>query len=507
MKILTPIVATLALFLNGASAKQPNVLFIIVDDLKPELSAFGGDVFTPAIDSLAASGTTFLNAHCQQAVCGPSRASLMTGLRPDTTQVWDTQANLRAVVPDLVTLPQYFKEHGYTSIGMGKVFTGSNVDKGMDTASWSYPYTKNWQIAKHYNEDHGHPANGYQGDDIRKVEKEAKAEGITHWRELNKYMADKGAKPAVESSDVPDNAYFDGAMTQYALGLLDELSQEEQPFFLTVGFSKPHLPFVAPKKYWDMIDADKIELASYQEKPVNGPDFSWDHWPELRAYSGIPEEGPLTADMQRELIHGYYACAAYIDAQIAKLLGKIEALGLENDTIIVLLSDHGWHLGDHGQWSKHTNYEQATHVPLIIVSPGISGGKETTQPVGLIDVYPTVCQLAGLSIPSQLDGLSLVPFMQVPDSTTRKYVMSQYPRWNKVGYAMRTLRFRFIAWYETDNVDRSANGTQDPLQIELYDYAEDPLETRNLAEDPEYQETVKALQAEMNQYLKQDNNS
>ncbi len=502
MRRLITVIATLSLLASGACAKSPNVIFLIVDDLKPEISAYDGQVHTPAIDTLAASGTTFLNAHCQQAVCGPSRASVLTGLSPDHTQVWDQKTKIRDKLPNVVTLPEYFKENGYTSIGVGKVYSSGSVDKGRDTASWSRPYLRNWELE--YDAEYGMPKSQYQGEDIRELENEAAAQGITHWRDLAKYMAEHDAKPPFEAAEVPDDAYADGAIANFALSSLDQLAKEEQPFFLAIGFGKPHLPFVAPKKYWDMIDAEQIAVAPFQEHALGSPSYAWDHWPELRAYSSIPSEGPLPLELQRKLIHGYYACVAYIDAQIAKILDKIKELRLENDTIIVLWGDHGWHLGDHGQWSKHTNYEQATRVPLIIVAPGIPGGRETAQPVALLDIYPSLCQLAGLPIPGDLDGFSLMPLLKDPDNTTRKFVMSQYPKGNKMGYSMRSVRYRYTGWYDT-GASRIADGTQTPTDIELYDYAVDPLEKRNLVNDPAYQEILKKLQAEMANYLKHQN--
>ncbi len=492
----------MACAVSAVGAKPPNVLFIAVDDLKPDFTAYGGEVPTPAIDRLAEHGTLFTNAHCQQAVCGPSRASLLTGLSPDHTQVWDLKTRIRDKRPDVVTLPQYFKENGYTAIGVGKIFDQRSVDKGEDSVSWSIPYVQPKELD--YHPQYGKPAAYYQSPRIRKLVDEAEAAGHTSWRAVNLYLVERNAWPSVESEDVPDDAYVDGATTSYALNRLDDFAKSGEPFFLAVGFKKPHLPFVAPRKYWDMIDRDKIELAPFQQHAEGSPEYAYTNWGELRSYSGIPKNGPLEAEQQRELIHGYYACALYIDAQIGKLLDKVKALGLDGDTIVVLWGDHGWHLGDHGQWCKHTNYEQATRVPLIIAAPDFPGGNRTTEPVGLIDIYPTLCQLTGLPTPTGLDGVSLVPLMKDAAADVRDYVMSQYPRGDKMGYALRNDRYRLVSWFDTGDM-RPADGSEAILQVELYDYEQDPLETRNLADDPSYRDVSRQLSAQMMAYLKDQN--
>lgn len=485
------------------SAKSPNVLFIAVDDLKPDFSAYGGPVPTPALDRLAQSGTLFTNAHCQQAVCGPSRASLLTGLSPDHTQVWDLKTLIRDKTPDVVTLPQYFKDNGYMTVGVGKIFDFRSVDKGEDVRSWSVPYVHNGELT--FDSHFGKPTAYYQNPRARKLAEEAGAEVRGKWGALSKYLAEHDAWLPVEAADVPDDAYADGAIVNYALDRLDEFAQKEQPFFLAVGFQRPHLPFVAPQKYWDQIDPEKIQLASFQQHAEGSPDYAYTNWGELRSYSGIPKEGPLSPEQQRELIHGYYACTLYIDAQVAKLLDKVKALGLDDDTIIVFWGDHGWHLGDHGQWTKHTNYEQATRVPFIIAAPGFPGENVTAAPVGLIDIFPTLCQLSGLPTPAGLDGVSLVPLMEDAHADVRDYVMSQFPRGNNMmGYALRNERYRLVGWFSTEQ-QGAADGSEGPLDIELYDYTVDPLETRNLAQDEAYSAITKQLAAQMMAYLRQQN--
>lgn len=496
-KYLLPIALLLAAALSAAD--RPNVLFIAIDDLKPMIGAYGEDIPTPAFDRISKQGTTFLNAHCQQAVCGPSRASLMTGKRPDFTQIWDLQTLIRDINPDIVTLPQYFKAHGYYSVGVGKIFDPRSVDKGGDEVSWSQPYTQTWHLD--YNEATGKPSAHYQNDRIKALAAEAEAKGKKGWFGMNKYLLDHDAWSAVECEDVADDAYDDGAIGKYAVEELEKLAKRDEPFFFGVGFKKPHLPFVAPKKYWDLFDRDAIKLAPFQRHALNSPEVAYHNWPELRSYSGIPAKGDLDEATQRELIHGYYACIAYIDAQIGKILDQLDALDLADNTIIVLWGDHGFHLGDHGLWCKHTNFEQATRVPLMIVAPKSKRNQISTMPVELTDLFPTLCELSGLEIPDNLDGVSLVPVVKKGKDDLREFAVSQYPRPGHMGYALRTGRFRYVAWYKTAK-DEAADGQTAPVETELYDYKHDPLETRNLAQEPVYAEVSAELGGKLTQYLK-----
>ncbi|MDB2682615.1 sulfatase [Opitutales bacterium] len=346
------------------AADRPNVLFIAIDDLKPLIGAYGEAVPTPSIDRIAAQGTTFLNAHCQLAVCGPSRASLMTGKRPDYTQVWDLKTKIRDINPDIVTIPQHFKTHGYHTVGVGKIFDPRSVDKGADATSWSQPYTQTWHLK--YNEATGKPSGHYQSSKSIALAAEAESIGKKGWNDINKYLFTNDGWPVVESENVPDDAYDDGAIGTYAVKELKKLAQRDEPFFLAVGFKKPHLPFVAPKKYWNLFDRDTLDLAAFQSKALGSPAIAYHNSEELRSYNGVPAKGALDEATQRKLIHGYYACIAYIDAQIAKILDQLKVLDLDDNTLIILWGDHGFHLGDHGLWCKHTNFENATRVPLII---------------------------------------------------------------------------------------------------------------------------------------------
>ncbi len=480
------------------AADRPNVLFIAIDDLKPLIGTYGEAVPTPAIDRIAAQGTTFLNAHSQQAVCGPSRASLMTGKRPDFTQVWDLKTKIREINPDIVTIPQHFKTHGYHTAGVGKIYDPRSVDKGADAASWSQPYKQTWHLK--YNEATGKPTGHYQSSKSKALAAEAEAKGKKGWNSVNKYLFANDGWPAVESEDVPDDAYDDGAIGAYAVKELNELAQRDEPFFLAVGFKKPHLPFVAPKKYWNLFDRDSLDLAAFQRKALNSPDIAYHNSEELRAYNGVPATGALDEATQRKLIHGYYACIAYIDAQIAKILDQLKALDLDDNTIIILWGDHGFHLGDHGLWCKHTNFENATRVPLIISAPQSKRNTTSTMPVELTDLFPTLCELAEIETPNNLDGVSLVATLNKGNDDIREFALSQYPRYQHMGYALRTERFRYVAWYANQK-DQGADGHTAPVSTELYDYKLDPLEKRNLANEAAYAEISQDLGTQLTQFL------
>ena len=488
--------------LTAQAGTRPNVLLITVDDLKPILGCYGNEVVkTPNIDRLAARGTIMLNNYCQQAICAPSRMSMFTGLRPDTTKVWDLATDLRTVCPSAVTMQQYFKQNGYETSGSGKVMHGS---RGNDPLSWTIPFREDKNLK--YADGYPVPANDfYQGEKEQAVYKELQKAKITDWGTRFKWMADKGAMPSTECLDVPDDAYADGAQANYNIGLLEKFSKENKPFFMTIGFHKPHLPFVAPKKYWDMYDREKIELAPFQKEAANSPSFAYTQWGELKSYSDIPSEWntPLEKDDQKKIIHGYYACASYTDAQIGKVLDKLDELGLSDKTIIVLWGDHGWHLGDHNLWCKHTNFEQATRAPLIVAAPGYKTGQKTSGMTEFVDIYPTLCELAGLQIPGALEGASLVPLLKDPSASVKDYSISQYPRQDKrMGYTLRTERYRLTMWMK--NGWRTTQKFDEALvdATELYDYEKDPLETVSQQNNPEYKEILEDLRGKMLGYFK-----
>ena len=453
-------------FFSATNAQQkptakPNVLFIAVDDLRPEFGAYGSKyIHSPNLDRLAKQGVTFDSAYCQQAVCSPSRSSFLTGTRPDTTKVWDLVTHFRTATPDVVTLPQHFKNNGYFVQGMGKLYHGGYDDPQSWSVPWSNPKVKTYSL----------PENEAR-QKASQAEKKKRADGD-----------EEGQRgPAFEGADVPDNTFHDGALAEMAVKTLGELAKKNQPFWLGVGFTKPHLPFVAPKKYWDLYDPAKIALAPNPFRPKDAPEYAILPGNELRNYQGILA-GPIPDDQARQLKHGYYAAISYMDAQLGKVLDELDRLKLRDNTIIVLWGDHGWKLGEHGAWCKHSNVENDTHAPLIISAPGMkTAGQHSKSLVEFVDVYPTLAELAGLSLPSHLEGTSLVSVLRDPTKTVKTAAFSQYPRPNKghrlMGYTMRTERYRFTRWVERDDHTKVA-------AVELYDEQTDPQENTNIANDP-----------------------
>jgi arylsulfatase A-like enzyme len=495
MKPIFPIIA--AAFIPVAlAAEKPNVLFIAVDDFKPMLGCYGDPVIkTPRIDSLASQGTVFLNAHCQQAVCGPSRASLLTGLRPDTTRVYDLKTRIRSIIPDVVTLPQHFKQNGYETVGMGKIFDPRSVNGRVndDPKSWSRPYV--------LTPENQNSQMGFLNPDFVKRAKEVKRANRGEWDNMKKAL---GGTPAVEiDQDVPDEAYEDGELAEQGVKHIGELAKAGKPFFLAVGFHKPHLPFVAPKRYADLYSGDDIRLAKFQKMPEGAPAVHFqDSW-ELKngSYAKYANsDGVLPEADQRELVHGYMACVSYIDAQVGKLLDALDANAVAENTIVVLWGDHGWHLGDHGMWCKHTNYEQATRVPLIIAKRAKGGkGAKSLSPVEFLDIYPTICDLAGLPKPDVLQGKSLIPVLDDPTAKVKDFAVSQFPRGGgsneMMGYTLRDGRHRYIRWAPKDK----------PAEVkfeELYDYQSDPLETKSLVNEASAADALKLMRERAASFLK-----
>jgi iduronate 2-sulfatase len=525
--IVLPIVTSFPIFAQQKS--KPNILFIAVDDLKPILGCYGNTLIkTPNIDRLAKMATVFNSNYCQQAVCGPTRASIMTGKRPDNTGVWDLKTKMRDVNPDILSLPQHLITQGYSTQGIGKVYDTRCVDKQMDAPSWSVPYYNYFKTEeRYYPKELGAPLNGqYQSPESKelaaKFRIEAQDKGMNE-KEIDDYVS-KSVKPAVECVDVPDNAYNDGANALRAIEILEKLKSEVQPFFFAVGFSKPHLPFVAPKKYWDLYKREDMPVAAFQEQPKNSVDVAFHNSGELRAYTDIPpllsftdqkEYGlTLPLEKQKELIHGYYAAISYMDAQVGKVLDKLDALGLTENTIIVLWGDHGWHLGDHNLWCKHTNFEQATRTPLIISAPGIAS-TTSNSPSEFVDVFPTICDLAGVKIPDVVDGKSLKPLMDKSAQSVKEFSISQYPRSSTkseterqgyvsskvMGYSLRDKRYRYTMWMTNDFRSTQAFNADLIVGTELYDYDKDPNETVNVADDAAYKSVAKDLKTKMIAFL------
>src|SRR5688572_4947982 len=463
-----------AVFPASAQQQRPNILFIAVDDLRPETGCYGSKIVkSPNIDRLAARGLIFDRAYCQQAVCSPSRSSLMTGTRPDTTKVWDLQTHFRKALPEVVTLGQHFKNNGYHVQGMGKIYHPGYDDAPTWSVAWQGPGRK----AK---------ADGLEESRqrVRRRRKGAKDAGKTQ-EQIGRVRG-----PAFEGADVPDETFADGVVAELAIAALKELKEKNQPFFLAVGFARPHLPFVAPKKYWDMYDPAQIELATNKFRPKEAPAYAVQPGGEMRVYEGIPK-GPIPDDLARQLKHGYYASISYMDAQLGKVLDELDKLGLAQNTIIVLWGDHGWKLGEHDAWCKHTNVENDTNAPLILSAPGMkSAGKHTQALVEFVDVYPTLTELAGLPLPAHLEGTSAKPLLDDPTRSWKSAAFSQYPRTpagkKLMGYTMRTDRYRFTRWVMRDEPSKVE-------AVELYDHKADPQENQNIADASENQELVKQL--------------
>ncbi len=436
-------------------AAKPNILFIAVDDLRTELGCYGVPIIqSPNIDALAKRGMVFNRAYCQQAVCSPSRCSLLTGTRPDTTKVYELTTHFRKNLPDIVTLPQLFKNNGYFTQSMGKIYH-HGLD---DPASWSVPTT--------------FPKSPSGSKPSSKKSKD-----------------DRG--PAFLATDGPDNSLHDGELADMAITALTQLKEKKQPWFLGVGFIKPHLPFVSPKKYWDLYDPAKIPLAANPFAPNGAPKYAITTGGELRSYDGVPADRHLPDEYARQLKHGYYAAVSYMDAQLGRVLAELDRSGMRDNTIIILWGDHGWKLGEHDAWAKHSNVENDTHAPLIISVPGMANaGKHTDSLVEFVDIYPTLAELAGLPLPKTLEGSSAKPLLDDPTKVGKSAVFSQYPRQpdNKklMGYSMRTDRYRFTCW-----VDMKDHSKVDAM--ELYDHQNDPQENKNIANKPENKALVEKL--------------
>ncbi len=442
----------------AATGPKPNVLFIAVDDLRPELNCYGRDyIKSPNIDRLAKMGMAFDRAYVQQAVCSPSRSSLMTGTRPDSTKVWDLVTHFRVAEPNIVTIPEHFKKNGYFVQGMGKIFHPGYDDPRSWSVEWQTPKAPTY--AKLKTED-------VPDEDAQKS---------------------KGGPP-FEAGEVADNFYKDGMVAELAVATLKTLAKKPEPFFLAVGFAKPHLPFVSPKKYWDLYDPAKIQLAPNPYHPEDAPDWALTTSGELRNYTGTPAKGPMGDVLARQLKHGYYASVSYTDAQIGKVLDELDRQGLTKNTVIVLWGDHGWKLGEHGEWAKHSNFENDTNAPLLMYAPGMkASNKHSKALVEFVDIFPTLSELAGLPLPTHLEGVSFKPLLDKPDMPWKPAAFSQYPRGKeRMGYSMRTDRYRFTVWV----------GRQDHSRIdavELYDHQVDPQENTNIAKRPANAELVKQL--------------
>ena len=463
MKRVTPFILILFSVIinacnNNTDKVPPNILFIAVDDMRPELNCFGAShIKSPNIDQVAGDGIIFRQAYCQVPVCGASRASLLIGIRPNVSRFidYDTWADVDA--PGIPSLPAYFKANGYHTISNGKIFHHKTDKK----ESWSVPP---WIPA----------------DDII---------GKVYWRDyqtaenIEIMENNDGSGPAYENADVEDNAYFDGKVTDRSIRDLRKLKEMGKPFFLAVGYYKPHLPFNAPKKYWDLYDPDEIELPDNPHAPENAPRASIHNFGELRAYYNIPPEGPLPDTLAHKLIHGYYACVSYTDTQIGKVLKELEQLELVNNTIVIIWGDHGWNLGEHGLWCKHCNYETSLRAPVILKVPWKTGGIKTDAMVEFIDIYPTLCDLAGLPIPAHAQGESLLRYYDNPLHKGKPYVFSRFIK----GESVKNQDFRYTEWMDS-------SGTR--YAEMLYNHNTDPDENFNISGEAGNTDIINILRKE-----------
>ncbi|QIF01132.1 sulfatase [Roseimicrobium sp. ORNL1] len=465
--------------LHAAAAAGPkkNVLFIMADDFRPELATYGSPAITPNLDKLAARSVQFDRAYCQQAVCNPSRSSMLTGLRPDTLRIWNNGTHFRELNPEVTTLPKWFMEHGYTSRCVGKIFHNWHTEMHGDPSSWSAP-------------EFLHYAN--HGDDTPQVTGEVPPNtavpGPRNYGNVN----------VCEKRDVPDEAYYDGRVAAEAVRVLTELKKEDKPFFLAVGFWKPHAPFNAPKKYWDLYDKSKLPTLN-PARPAGAPEVAFH---DSREILGPPkEQKPLTPEQVLEMRHGYFANISYMDAQLGKVLEALKAQGLEENTVITFAGDHGYHIGEHTQWGKTSNFEYDAQVPLMISGPKLElTGKRYTSPVELLDVFPTLVDLCELPKPPGLEGVSLVPalngWLDAPPSKLDAFTQHPRPAYydrepdkqpKSMGVSVRTATVRYTEWRDWK--------TGEVIARELYDHTKDPQELRNAIDDPslaEQRETAAA---------------
>lgn len=447
-------------------ARYPNILFIAVDDLRPSLGCYGDSVaITPNIDRLAARGVRFDLAYCQVAVCNPSRASLMTGLRPDRLGVWTLPIHFREAMPDAVTLPQYLRRYGYTAVSHGKIFHNPTPDP----QSWSEPIRPLPRLP-----------NAYPAGTQERIREAQAALPADDWRKNNL----RG--PGTADPDIDDEQLVDGARTSMAIEDLRRLGKQAQPFFLAMGYIRPHLPWIAPRKYWEMHDPEALPVLLGEHVTANTPPWALSDSSELTHYLDLMDfpkpwdSTPVPESLTRHLMHGYYASVTYIDAQIGRLLDALDDESLADGTIVVLWSDHGWKLGEHNGWGKMSNYEIDTRVPLIIAAPGLdTAGQSTDDLAELLDLFPTLCDLAGVPIPDFVDGTSLAGTLRDPATRTQTEAFSQYYRrfegQEYMGYAIRTSTHRFVEWRDF------ATGTVKAR--ELYDHRTDHSESENLAAD------------------------
>ncbi len=453
----------LIVFLSSCTniKEKPNILFIAVDDLRPELGCYGqNQIISPNIDKLAGGGVTFLNAYCNVPVCGASRASLLTGIRPTRTRFVGYNTWAEKDAPEALSLPEVFKKNGYHTISNGKVFHHINdIAESWSEVPWSPP-----EAAGSYLD--------YQTNANLDILGEGIPRGFPY-----------------ECGDVNDEDYFDGQIASKTIDDIKRLSEKGTPFFLAAGFLKPHLPFNAPKKYWDLYKSEDISLPNNYFPPSNAPKVAIHNFGELKSYYGVPAEGPVSDSMAINLIHGYYACVSYVDAQIGRVLKALDDYGLTENTIVVLWGDHGWQLGEHSLWCKHANFNTSLNAPLIVRAPGTKGNGKAAALVEFVDIFPSLCELAGFELPVQLQGESFVELLNHPELAGKDAVYSRYIN----GESIKTKDFLYTEWS-----DKSGND----LGKMIYNHINDPEENVNIIQEKSIQDTIVQLRNKLYQMIK-----
>jgi len=453
---LVAVSALCALSCLGQSAKKPNLLFVIIDDLRPLIGCYGdATAVTPNLDALAADGMVFEHAYAQYPICGPSRGSFMSGMRPDTTGLMTNNKPFHDVLPNALTINRYFKQNGYEVFGAGKVYHNS-IGPDRD---WSKPYFK--------------------------------TEWLDHVRPDNKALADafftpknKGLPPSIEGEDVGDDAYGDGQAATFSTQAIAEAVQAGKPFMMITGFRKPHLPWCAPKKYWDLYEREEMPIADNRYFPKGAPEIALKKYGELFGYADIPNDTPLTEELIRQCVHGYYACVSYSDAQLGRLISALKAAGVYDNTIVVVCGDNGYQHGNNGVWTKGVNWESTNRVPLLLRVPGVGkAGQRSSALVELLDIYPTLCAASGVPVPKHCEGRSLLPLLENPEHEWSELACSQFRKGKVIGRSIRTDRYRFTRWEKAEDV----------VGVELYDYQRDPQGNINLAASPENKKLAKKM--------------
>jgi iduronate 2-sulfatase len=444
------------------AAEKPNILFIAVDDMRNDLNCYGNTlIHSPNIDSLATRGVIFDRAYVNIAVCNPSRASMMTGLRPDSIRVWDLRVHFREAMPDAVTLPQHLRKHGYHAVGMGKIYHNPTPDP----QSWSEPVPRPAGVKNAYSKE-------------VQAERQRVDDSLPHGHHHKGNLRGPAAMPTVNT----DEATWDGANTTVAVDTLRRLGKTKQPFFLAMGYVRPHLPFTPPKKYWDLYTRDDIKLARNRFIPKDSPPMALGDSYEMRHYSDMidfPKPGapPVDDAIARRLLHGYYASISFVDAQIGRLLTALKEEALDKNTIVIFWSDHGWKLGEHNGWSKMSNYEVDTRIPFIVADPRAkANGQRCNQLVESVDIFPTVCDLTGIPRYEKLEGRSFKHLLDEPTEASKNEIFTQWMSRRDgvfyMGYAMRTNRHRYVEWRALPGGTVAAR--------EVYDLQQDPDENQSL---------------------------